>query len=170
MLRRLALTTALAAAALAGCSHDETQAKLDPPGQDEAVGFHYLDEGDSAKLAYGQAHSDNVGLMLECAKGSHVVQVTDLVRSSPAPILTLISGGGRADLAATVEAGEGPAIATASLRSDAPTLTGFRHTGAMEVAYAGLRYRMAAAPAERDGIDQFFTACGSRRRTGSDQL
>jgi hypothetical protein len=159
-LRYLALTLVVAGggAALVACSHEETQARLDPAPQVD-MGFFLVDEGTSAKLAYGEANSDNVGLMLECAKGSGVVQVTDQVRSSAAPTLTMVSDGARSDLAATVEGGEGPAIAVARAKTEAPALTGFRRTGAMEVAYSGLRYRVTARPRERDRIEQFFTAC-----------
>jgi|GEM_PF-1751618 len=162
MLRFLALTTVAATAcvALVGCTHDETQSGLEVAAQ-QPVGFFYLDDGATAKLAYGEANSDNVGLMMECAKGSRTVLVTDLVRSAPAATLTLISGGARADLPAAVEAGDGPAIVTASLRTDAPALTSFRKSGAMEVSYAGLRYAMKAAPAERERVEQFFGACGA---------
>jgi hypothetical protein len=159
-LRYLALTLAIAGGgvALMACSHDETQARLDPAPRAE-MGFFLVDEGDHAKLAYGEANSDNVGLMLECAKGSGVVQVTDLVRSSPSPTLTLASDGARSSLAAKVDAGEGMAVATAKARLDAPALRGFRRTGAMEVSYAGLRYTLAASPRERDRLQSFFSAC-----------
>jgi hypothetical protein len=159
-LRYLVLSTIAAATcgALTACSHEETQARLEtsPQGQ---MGFFLVDEGGAAKLAYGEANSDNVGLMLECAKGSGVVQVTDLVRSSPAPTLTLISDGGASSLATTVESGEGAAIVTAIANANAPALRGFRRTGALEVSYAGLKYRLAASPRERDRLQSFFSAC-----------
>ena len=41
-------------------------------------------------------------------------------------------------------------------------LRGFRRSGKMEVAYAGLRYRMVASAAERDGVERFFSACEAR--------
>lgn len=159
-LRYLAVTLAIAggAAALTACSHEETQARLEPTAQGQ-LGFFLVDEGDHAKLAYGEANSDNVGLMLECAKGSGVVQVTDLVRSSPSPTLTLISDGAQSNLAAEADAGEGMAIATAKTKLDAPALQGFRRTGVMEVAYSGLHYRMAATANERDRLQSFFSAC-----------
>ena len=170
MLRILALTTVLAAGVMiAGCSHDETQTSGLDLATAQPLGFFYLDEGDSAKLAYGEANSDNVGLMMECAKGSRTVQVTDLVRSNTAPTLSLISNGVRADLPAAVETEGGPAIVTASLKADAPALAGFRRSGVMEVAYAGLRYDMRAAPAERERVEQFFTACGSPAKTGANR-
>ena len=41
----------------------------------------------------------------------------------------------------------------------APALAGFRRSGKIEVAYAGLRYGIAAKPNERMGIERFFSAC-----------
>ena len=169
MLRILALTTALAAAtALAGCTHDETQTTDLDFANGQPMGFHYLDEGATAKLAYGEANSDNVGLMMECAKGSRTVQVTDLVRAAAAATLTLASNGARTNLPATVDSAMGPAVVTASLRSDAPALAGFRSSGAMQVSYGGVRYAMQAAPAERDRVERFFTACAAPAPAGPD--
>ena len=125
-------------------------------------GLYFLDEGPSAKLAYGQANSDNVGLMLQCAKGSRLVEVSDAVRSSPAPTLTLASAGKTAALKAEVAAGEGPAIVTAQTSSGSPVLAGFRQSGKIEVSYAGLRYGVAARPAEKASVERFFTACERR--------
>ena len=112
-------------------------------------GFHYLDEGQSAKLAFGQANSDNVGLMLECDKGSRTVRVSDIVRSSAAPTLTLTSAGQRSDVRVQVEPGPGAAVATGRTPANAGALAGFRKSGQMQVSYAGLSYEMAAKPQER---------------------
>jgi hypothetical protein len=126
-------------------------------------GLYFLDEGGSAKLAYGQANSDNVGLMLECAKGSRLVKVTDVVRSEPAPTLTLISAGRATALKTAVEPGPGASVYTASAPAASPALMGFRSSGRMEVSYAGLRYGIAAKANERMGIEKFFSACEGGR-------
>lgn len=160
MLRKLIFIGA-AGALIAACSHDDAPARFDT-GSGLHYGLFFLDEGNSAKLAYGEANSDNVGMMLECAKGSRQVDVTDVVRSAPSPTLTLIAGGARADLKASVDPGEGAPLMTATTRSDSAVLKGFRKSGAMEVAYAGLKYRMVASPKERDGVERFFSACEAR--------
>jgi hypothetical protein len=163
MLRKLGFLTVLAGAtALLGCTQDGREAgpaaSLAP-----GFGFFFLDEGPTAKLAYGEANSDNVGLMLECAKGSRVVEVTDMVRSAPAPTLTLASAGDVTRLKAEVQSGEGAAIVVARAPSTAPALAGFRRSGHVEVAYAGLRYAIAAKPHERASVDRFFALCDGRR-------
>ena len=122
-------------------------------------GFYYLDEGPSAKLAYGEANSDNVGLMLQCAKGSRMIDVSDVVRSSAAPTLTLASSGQRTELKAEVKAGEGMPVVMARSPSGAPALIGFRRSGRIEVSYAGLRYGIIAKPQERASVERFFAAC-----------
>jgi hypothetical protein len=160
MLRKLALVISAAglAAALTGCGHDQKTAAVETrlaPG----FGFYYSDEGASAKLAYGEANSDNVGLMLQCARGSRLVEVSDVVRSSPARMLTLASAGQRTDLAADVQAGEGSPIVVARAPSASPALAAFRSSGRIEVAYAGLRYAIAASPQERPRVERFFSAC-----------
>jgi hypothetical protein len=122
-------------------------------------GLYFTDEGQRAKLAYGEPNSDNVGLMLECAKGSRQVKLSDVVRSSPAPSLILVSEGRKSELKAAVEPGPGQSIFTANAPATAPALAGFRRSGKIEVAYAGLRYGIAAKANERVGIERFFAAC-----------
>ena len=163
MLRKLilaAMLTGAAAAVLGGCTDDRKA----PPTASIApsFGFYYLDEGPSAKLAYGEANSDNVGLMLECAKGSRMVDVSDVVRSSPAPTLTLTSAGLRTELKAEVQSGEGAPIVTARAPAADPALAAFRRSGRIEVSYAGLRYAVAARPDERANVERFFGACEGR--------
>ena len=160
MLRRLALAAVLVGSTiLLGCTHEQGgTAQLEttlPPG----YGFHYLDEGGSAKLAFGQANSDNVGLMLQCAKGSRVVEVSDLVRSNSAPTMTLASGGQRSDMKVEVQPGPSSAIAVGRAPLGSPALAGFRKSGQIEVTYAGLHYAVAAKPQDRASLDRFFTAC-----------
>jgi hypothetical protein len=163
MLRKAIISAIVTGAALtaAACGQDTRQAGYTTT-LPASFGLFYLDEGPSAKLAYGEANSDNVGLMLQCAKGSRMVEVTDAVRSSPAPTLTLASAGKSAALKAEVQSGEGAAIVTAKTPSTSPVLAGFRQSGKIEVSYAGLRYGVAAKPQERASVERFFTACERR--------
>lgn len=147
-----------AAAAFAGCSYNRDHAafSLAAPQQ---TGFFLSEDGGAAKLAYGVANSDDVGLMLECAKGSKTVQVSDQVRSNPASLLVLASNGGRSELRAKVEPGEFASIVSASAPMQTPALVGFRTSGKIEIGYAGLRYGLTARPGEKPAIDRFFAAC-----------
>ena len=124
-------------------------------------GLFYMDEGASAKLAYGQANSDNVGLMLQCRKGSHAIEVTDAVKSDPSPTLTLASSGARSTLKTEVQSFEGSTLLLAHARtSDAP-LQAFRRSGRIDVAYSQTKYGVVATNDERVGVEKFFTACDS---------
>ena len=163
MVRKLVLATSIAAAAALGaCSQDTRQAPF-ATAQTPGFGLFYLDEGASAKLAYGEANSDNVGLMLQCQKGSRMVEVSDAVRSSPAPTLTLASAGRTSALKAEVQSAEGASIVTAHAPAASPALAGFRQSGRIEVSYAGLRYGVAARPQERASVERFFAACDGRK-------
>lgn len=159
MLRGLILATVVTGSALlAACTHEDRGGALQMATPVD-FGFHYLDEGPSAKLAYGQANSDNVGLMLQCAKGSRTVEVSDIVRSTAAPTLTLASGSQRSNIAVEVQPGPGAAVAVGKTPVAAAALAGFRKSGRIEVSYAGARYAMAAKPQERANVERFFAAC-----------
>jgi hypothetical protein len=159
MLRGIAIATLLTGTALlAGCTTEDSGSALVTTMPAE-FGFHYLDEGPSAKLAYGQANSDNVGLMLQCSKGSKIVEVTDMVRTEAAPTMMLVSAGQQSSVAMKVEPGPGAAIATGRTPAGTPALVGFRKSGKIEVTYAGAKYGIAAKPQERANVERFFVAC-----------
>jgi hypothetical protein len=143
--------------ALAACSYDDQHAR---PQAASHYGLFYNDAGQTASLAYGQANSDNVALMLECAKGSGRVQVSDAARTGPVPQIVLASAGARSPLAARMEAAEGPPVLVAGADVATPALDGFRRTGRIQVAYGDVRYAVSADGAERAGVARFFAACG----------
>jgi hypothetical protein len=159
MLRKLILATVLTGTALvAACSHDDRGTALNT-AMPADFGFHFLDEGPSAKLAFGQANSDNVGLMLQCAKGSRTVEVSDIIRTTSAPTLMLASGGQQSNIAVETQPGPGAALAVGTAPSGSGALAGFRRSGQIEVSYAGARYAMTAKPQERADVERFFAAC-----------
>ena len=169
-LRKIALATlAASAAVLLGCSHDRPEiAQLDeaPLADSPAAaaapdfGLHYNDQGESVSLAYGQANSDNVSLMLACDKGSGRVQVSDLVRGDRAA-LVLASGGAKTALPVHIEAADGPPVLVADASAGADALKAFRKTGAMTVGDGDTAYGVKASAPERTEVDLFFTACGT---------
>ncbi len=146
-----------AGAALCGCGHDRPSA-----GLGSAYGLYYNDQGSAASLAYGLANSDDVALMLQCDKGKGRVEVSDIVRTRPAPRLVLTSAGRSTAVAVKVGQGEsdGPRVLTGQTPLDAPALAAFRSTGRIEVLNGDVRYRLKASDAERAAVEQFFTACG----------
>ena len=138
----------LAALALAGCGHDDKRAamKLTEAPQ---FGLYFNDNGETASLAYGEANSDNVALMLECGKGSGRVQVSDIARGEAPAALVLASGRKTSALRARLEASDGgPAILTADAPLAGDALQGFRKTGRLVVSQGedALRRRRRARP------------------------
>ncbi len=152
----LLVGAALAGAALCACNHDQARLTLGP-----GYGLFYNDQGPTVALAYGLPNSDDVALMLQCAKGSGMVQVSDVARGKPAGAILLASAGRTTSVAVKPEAGEssGPGVLQGSTPLGAPALGGFRRSGVIEVAYAGVRYTITAAPAERPGVERFFGVC-----------
>lgn len=153
-----------AAFALSGCMEGSgrQQARVAPQVDRIGFGFYFMDEGHGAKLAYGQANSDNVGLMLQCRKGSGAVEITEATGAPRSPLLTLVSSGQRATLDSHIEDGEGSPVLVAHVRADAPPMAAFRRSGVLEVVRSDGRYPIHASADDRVLIDRFFTACQPR--------
>lgn len=150
---------------LAACMQDgarQTATTSIPSAPRSGAGLFFMDEGGSAKLAYGLANSDDVDLMLECAKGTGRVQLTQAAGEVRSPRLTLISSGRRADLNVTAETGEGATLLVANTSSDAAPLQSFRRSGQLLVSYADRRVGVNARADERVGVERFFAACERR--------
>ena len=155
----MALTAAVATAVgVTACVQEATQVGLTtrPAGD---FGLFYMDEGPSVKLAYGAPNSDDVAFMMQCAKGSHVVELSDVARADVDPTLTLGAEGRVVALRGAVSGGDGPSILTARARSDIAPLKAFRGSGRIAVGYAGMKYDVSAKPSEKIGVDRFFKAC-----------
>jgi len=118
------------------------------------------DEGGSAKLAYGEANSDNVDLMLQCAKGSRVVDVIDALQAKGAHRLTLTSSGKAETLKVHAEDGEGGELWVARTAINDAPLAAFRRSGQLDVARGSLHADIGATADERVRVERFFTACG----------
>jgi len=156
MTLRLAMTATVLAAGglfLAGCDGPSAFAPTH-------FGFYFNQDGPDANLAYGEAQSDNVGLMLQCSKGSRQVQLTDVASAKPEARLVLTSGGQRLALSAkqTIDP-TGASLAQAALPLDAPVLRGFRDSGEMAVNLGPSHYGLRARHEEKAAVMSFFTAC-----------
>ena len=164
-----AIIAAGACAALGGCFTDSGPST---PALAGGFGLHFQDEGPDVKLAYGIADSDDVALMLECAKGSGEVQVTDVARDSARPMLVLASNDGVSALAASLQLNpEGPApLLSAETSVDSPALASFRHSGVIAVRNGDFRYGIRATDGERAEVGRFFAACGPARRALGDRV
>jgi hypothetical protein len=157
-----ALFAAGACVALGGCFTGSDPAPKLAPQAAGGFGLFFQDEGSDVKLAYGVANSDDVGLMLECAKGSGAVQITDVARDQGPPSLLLVSSQGNSVLATSLQPnpeGQAPLL-SAETSVGSPALAAFRRGGNLEVRNSGFRYLISATNAERLAVAQFFAACG----------
>ena len=151
----------LMAVTLGACMHDGSGAMAAKP---DGFGVFYNDQGEQASLAYGQANSDNVALMMQCKKGAGAIQVSDTVRANTAPSLVLASGGRTSELLTRVEAGEAgaPPMVIADTTAQADALRAFRRNGKLKVAYGDIRYGVSASREEMAGVELFFSVCGKQ--------
>ena len=155
----IALGAAGACIALGGCFTGSE------PRLADGFGLHFQDEGSDVKLAYGLADSDDVALMLQCAKGAGMVQVTDVARDSARPVLVLASNDGISVLTASLQPnpeGVAPLLA-AETSVDSPALAAFRRTGRISVRNGDFRYGIMSTGSERAEVGRFFAACGPTR-------
>ena len=158
---RILLALGLAAAgvaALAACTHEQPSLALNPQYRQA-----YDDKGETVALAYGLPNSDDVALMLECAKGSVLVELSDTVRDKRATTVALSSGGKKTSVPVHAEANEGGLegeILTGNLPLSAPALQGLRRTGVLQVSSGQSHYAITVGPGGRVGVERFFKACG----------
>jgi hypothetical protein len=154
-----ALMAGVAILGLSACMQTRQEAKVLPQPTPSGFGLFYTDEGASVKLAYGAPHSDDVGFMMQCAKGSRRVEITDVARGGAGANLTLSSQGHATALKIALADGDGTPILVARTTADAPPLQAFRRSGRIDLAYAGKRYSVMAGPAEKVRVERFFSAC-----------
>ena len=151
------------AAVLAGCMERPAPVAAGPT-LEPGYGLYFSLDGDRAKLAYGQANSDDIALMLECERGSRTVEITDVAPAKSResqPMLILASGKMISPLPARTQAneeGEG-VLAMAQAPTSLPALDGFRRTGSISVRYAGRQHGLSATARERAQVARFFTVC-----------
>jgi len=144
-------------AALAACTHEQPSVALNPQYR-----LAYDDKGETVALAYGLPNSDDVALMLECAKGSGRVELSDTIRDKRATAVVLSSDGKKTSVPVRAEAGEAAEdeILTGQLPLSAPALQGLRRTGVLQVSSGQARYIITVGPGGRPGVERFFKACG----------
>ncbi len=154
MRRAASLILILASGGLmASCSGSST-------GLFPKFGLYFNQDAQGANLAYGEANSDNVGLMLQCDKGSGQVRLTDVAATQPADRLILASGAQRLDVPVRLSQDEsGAALAEASIPASDPVMQGFRRSGVMAVKLGASRYGVKARAGEQGAVNQFFAVC-----------
>jgi hypothetical protein len=123
-------------------------------------------EDGKAKLAYGAPNSDDVRMMMTCAKGSGKLSVTRTVTAQEAgtpPILALASGSARGRWLATAAPADdqaGRTQLTIALTTSEPMMEAFQRNGWIEAMNADGK-KVGMAPQTGDtAIRRFFDFCG----------
>lgn len=119
-------------------------------------------EGEGAKLAYGQAASDNVLLMMTCQprSGQVLVSMTAPAGATPTSIELTSSGrSSRLNAAAAPAMAEGASLIEAMAPANDPALQNFARTGDIAVVENGRPAQMPVRRAERAAVSDFFAQC-----------
>ena len=163
-MKRMRLILALGVAAagsavLAACTHELATVSLNPQYR-----LGYDDKGETVALSYGLPNSDDLSLMLECAKGSGQIELSDTGHDKSATAIVLTAAGQktRVPVRYDPEGQDGGNVVTGRLGLTAPAMQGFRKSGALEVADGRGRYVITTDARSKAAIERFFRTCGPR--------
>lgn len=121
-------------------------------------------EGEGAKLAFGEPHSDNLLLMMTCQPRTGEVLVTMAAPAdAPPEAIELKSRGevSRLDGQVVPAMGEGAALIEAQTTASDPTLRAFARTGDLTLAGDGPDARLPVRAAERATVRRFLSTCAA---------
>lgn len=173
---------AFAGAALAGCASHSTYkppaakllrpaapsaaATLSQPAPVAGLDWFVVNTGGEAKLAFGRPNSDDVRLMMVCAKGSGKVTMSRTVAAADAgetPTLYLGSGSARGKWLASARPSAdqaGHVDLTVKTSTTDPAIDAFQRNGWISAIQAdGKTEGMAPHPGE-NAVRRFFDFCG----------
>ena len=150
-----ALAAGLALSALAGCAsqHGPSSAPVKDFGW-------FLDQTpqEGAKLAYGEAETDNVTLMLICQPHSGLIEVS--VSGDKAGQVQLVSRRvATRVLVRPPKGGDMEDLRVGEVRANDPALAAFANDGDLVLVDGGHRTPLPARPAERRLAGRFLAAC-----------
>lgn len=118
-----------------------------------AMGWFLTYEGDTAKLAYGLANSDQLALMLTCAPGDRSVVSFGDVRPD--------TGGASLASAGEIDPLTGGLVHEVRVSLDDSALTDLARNGRLGVRGDAGRFELRASNEERSRAAQFFAYCGT---------
>jgi hypothetical protein len=129
------------------------------PAAPDAMSWNYFDDGEEAKLAYGEPNSDAVGLMLTCKPHSRAIVVSG--ETPGRTRLTLVSGRDRTILSGPAE--DDPMTGSPWIEAQTPidrgAIAGFARTGRLDVEGGGRTTSFGASGQDRAAVDRFFRTC-----------
>lgn len=112
-------------------------------------------EGQTAKLAYGVANSDNLALMITCEPGHNSATVYGDLKPVGAGLVPTADSPTEIDPLS----GEGALDTHIALRD--PALQDLARRGVLHVEGDGGKFRISATKSERQVVAGFFAYCGS---------
>lgn len=112
--------------------------------------WHFTHEGETVKLAYGLAYSDQLLVMLTCAPGSGRVNALGSVRAAS----DRARDKGRIDDPLT-----GGMLHQAEMSLTDPVLVDLAETGQLRVVGEAGQARLSAKTPDKSAVDQFFVYC-----------
>ncbi len=149
----LLLVLTLGGLTLGACAYEHPS----PPG----YAWRYMPPNDEGpKLAYGRPDSDEVLMMMACARDGRA-GLTLTAADLSGDEIALASNDTITRLKARVVASEvvGGILETQT-SVDAAALSAFRRTGDLDLLIADERHSLDAAPSDRRDVKAFFKACG----------
>ncbi|HEV2081073.1 MAG TPA: hypothetical protein VGR32_01330 [Brevundimonas sp.] len=139
---------------VAFAAQSRSEAVIDEAPLDGALAWHLSHEGETAKLAYGVAHSDQIVIMLTCAPGDRQVQAFGVVTPAGAAV---------EEGPAPVDPLTGLAMSDVAVGLNSRALTSLRDGGVLPVVGEAGPADLPVTRGDKAVIDGFFTHCGATR-------
>lgn len=124
--------------------------------------WFYHRDGETARLVYGLAESDDLRLGLDCSQGSRRLTLSAVGGPDARPEIHVEAGGETERFAAQSEPSElhEGVFLTAEAAADAPVFQRFRRVGWLALWLDGERQAYAPHPESAPNIERFFAFCG----------
>lgn len=132
------------------------------PAPVEGYDWFLHEDGDTARLAYGLAESDDLRLGLDCRKGSSRLDLSAVAPAGARPEIYIESGGDTARFTATSEPSEvnDGLFLSAEAATDIGVFQRFRRVGWLALWQGDERQAYAPHPGSADRVERFFAFCG----------
>lgn len=148
---------ALAALGLIACAAQSQATNSDAQTAVVPMAWHFSQEGELAKLAYGVANSDQLALMMTCQPG----QAQAVLYGDVKPVGRRFQKASMTSVA--IDPLSGGLEDEIRLSVDDPSLKQLARIGKMTVEGDAGAFELTATRDERKLIDEFFAYCGDRR-------
>lgn len=139
---------------VAFAAQSRSEAVIDETPLEGGLAWHLSREGETAKLAYGVAHSDQIVIMLTCAPGDRQVQAFGVVTPTGAAV---------EEGPVPVDPLTGLAMSDVAVDIDSEALTSLRDRDGLPVMGEAGPADLPVTQGDKAVIDGFFSHCGATR-------